>query len=128
MSQRVFCDRAVRDETIRRGLLTPVQAKKLRALCARLTLETCALWAWFHARGFEPVSTQDPVAYGRLGTCVDVVVRNTRDANQLTVLELKVSSVACVCSVAPGQWTRPLPPHTKGNMSRSYRRDVIKAH
>ncbi|MDO9176043.1 MAG: hypothetical protein Q7V62_14650, partial [Actinomycetota bacterium] len=83
--------RAARDDLIRRGLVTPAQAKKLRALCTRLSQEAQAMWAWFHARGFEPVSTQDPVVLGRLGTCVDIVVRNTRDANQLLVLELKVS-------------------------------------
>lgn len=90
---RCFFDKAKRDEVFRikwdpRAKRTPAQS--LRRVINGMLVETEMMWRFFHRERLVPVATQTAVAYGRTGTCVDVVVHDPVK-KQVIVVEVKRS-------------------------------------
>jgi hypothetical protein len=92
---RAFCDKAFRDHFIRLKWGKSKGGAKLRASISRMMPETLLAWRVFTRFGLDPVSTQNVVAQGGVGTRVDVVAKDATGATR--VLEIKRG-----CSVAFG--------------------------
>lgn len=91
---RAFFDQAYRDHFIackwgRTNLTLDAmkQVKRLRTVANNLMCETEQLVRYLHAQKLTPVSTQTPVASGKVGTQIDLVARN--EAGEDIVFELK---------------------------------------
>jgi len=92
---RVFFEKAYRDHfiKIKWGVARSGPATKLRNACNGMMQETEMAWRFFDRYKLRPVSTQDAVAYGTVGTRTDVVVDDLSDPAhpRRTVLEFKRS-------------------------------------
>lgn len=81
-----FINKEMRNKFAKESL-TVEQSKELHGICATMMPEAHSAWRAFIKLRLNPISTQNPVARGKVGTCVDVVVVDSNGA--IRVIEIK---------------------------------------